>query len=137
MLGSSRLILLEENYDRVMERLLSAAGSLRVGNPEEPGIMVGPIIDEAAYKRIQEYIEIGKSEATLAYQAKEVPPEGYFIPPTIFTGVKPNMRIPREEIFRPVLSVIKVRDLDQAIEVANGTHYALTRGVFSRSPHNI
>src|SRR5206468_296440 len=95
----SRLILLEENYDRVMERLLSATGSLRVGNPEEPGIMVGPVIDEAAYKRIQEYIEIGKSEATLAYQAKEVPPEGYFIPPTIFTGVKRNMRIAREEIF--------------------------------------
>src|SRR6266567_7946740 len=133
----SRLILPEENYDRVMERLLSAAGSLRVGNPEEPGIMVGPVIDEAAYKRIQEYIEIGKSEATLAYQAKEVPPEGYFIPPTIFSGVKPNMRIAREEIFGPVLSVIKVRDLDEAFEVANGTDYALTAGFFSRSPADI
>ena len=133
----SRLILLEENYDRVMERLLSAAGSLRVGNPEEPGMMVGPVIDGAAYKRIQEYIEIGKSEATLAYQAKEVPPEGYFIPPTIFTGVKPNMRIAREEIFGPVLSVIKVRDLDEAFEVANGTDYALTAGFFSRSPADI
>src|SRR5438477_8108033 len=133
----SRLILLDENYDRVMERLLSAARSLRVGNSEEPGIMVGPVIDEAAYKRIQEYIEIGKSEATLAYQAKEVPPEGYFIPPTIFTGVKPDMRIAREEIFGPVLSVIKVPDLDEAFEVANGTDYALTAGFFSRSPANI
>ena len=133
----SRLILLEENYDRVMERLLSAARSLRVGNPEEPGIMIGPVIDEAAYRRILDYIEIGKSEATLAYQAKEVPPEGYFIPPTIFTGVKPNMRIAREEIFGPVLSVIKVRDLDEAFEVANGTDYALTAGFFSRSPANI
>src|SRR5213080_3911302 len=133
----SRLILLDENYDRVMERLLSAARSLRVGNSEEPGIMVGPVIDEAAYKRIQEYIEIGKSEATLAYQAKEVPPEGYFIPPTIFTGVKPDMRIAREEIFGPVLSVIKVRDLDEAFDVANGTDYALTAGFFSRSPANI
>src|SRR5258707_2822941 len=133
----SRLILLEENYDRVMERLLSAAGSLRVGNPEEPGMMVGPVIDEAAYKRIQDYIEIGKSEATLAYQAKEVPPEGYFIPPTIFSGVKPNMRIAREEIFGPVLSVIKVRDLDEAFEVANVTDYALTAGFFSRSPADI
>ena len=128
---------IDENYDRVMERLLSAAGSLRVGNPEEPGMMVGPVIDEAAYKRIQEYIEIGKSEATLAYQAKEVPPEGYFIPPTIFSGVKPNMRIAREEIFGPVLSVIKVRDLDEAFEVANGTDYALTAGFFSRSPADI
>src|SRR5437867_3245574 len=133
----SRLILLEENYDRVMERLIPAAASLRVGNPEEPGIMVGPVIDEAAYRRILDYIEIGKKEATLAYQAKEVPPQGYFIPPTIFTDVKPNMRLAREEIFGPVLSVLKVRDLDEAIEVANGTDYALTGGFFSRSPANI
>src|SRR5438445_895933 len=64
----SRLILLEENYDRVMERLLKAAASVRVGNPEEPGVTVGPVIDETAYNRILNYIEIGKSEATLAYQ---------------------------------------------------------------------
>jgi RHH-type proline utilization regulon transcriptional repressor/proline dehydrogenase/delta 1-pyrroline-5-carboxylate dehydrogenase len=133
----SRLILLEENYDRVMERLIPAAASLRVGNPEEPGIMVGPVIDEAAYRRILDYIEIGKKEATLAYQAKEVPPHGYFIPPTIFTDVKPKVRLAREEIFGPVLSVMKVRDLDQALEVANGTDYALTGGFFSRSPANI
>src|SRR5438093_6996796 len=133
----SRLILLEENYDRVMERLIPAAASLRIGNPEEPGIMVGPVIDEAAYRRILDYIEVGKSEATLAYQAKDVPPQGYFIPPTIFTDVKPNMRIAREEIFGPVLSVLKIRDLDEALEVANGTDYALTGGFFSRSPANI
>jgi RHH-type transcriptional regulator, proline utilization regulon repressor / proline dehydrogenase / delta 1-pyrroline-5-carboxylate dehydrogenase len=133
----SRLILLEENYDRVMERLIPAAASLRIGNPEQPGVMVGPVIDEPAYRRILEYIEIGKKEATLAYQAKEVPPHGYFIPPTIFTDVKPNMRIAREEIFGPVLSVLKVRDLDEALEVANGTDYALTGGFFSRSPDNI
>ena len=133
----SRLIFLQENYDRVMERLIPAAASLRVGNPEEPGIMVGPVIDEAAYRRILDYIEVGKSEATLAYQAKDLPPQGYFIPPTIFTDVKPNMRIAREEIFGPVLSVLKVRDLDEALEVANGTDYALTGGFFSRSPANI
>ncbi len=133
----SRLILLEENYERAVERLVSSAASLRVANPEEPSTMVGPVIDEAAYERILDYIEIGKGEATLAYQAKEVPPRGYFIPPTIFTNVKPNMRIAREEIFGPVLSVLKVRDLDEAIEVANGTDYALTGGFFSRSPANI
>src|SRR5881396_1377823 len=133
----SRLILLEENYDRVMERLIPAAASLRVGNPEEPGITVGPVIDETAYNRILNYIEIGKSEATLAYQRKDVPPKGFFIPPTIFGNVKPNMRIAREEIFGPVVSVLKVRDLDEAIAVANGTDYALTAGFFSRSPANI
>src|SRR5205807_453854 len=133
----SRLIVLEENYDRVLERLLSAAASLRVGNPEEPGMTVGPVIDKTAYERILNYIEIGKSEATLAFQHQNVPPKGYFIPPTIFVEVKPNMRIVREEIFGPVLSVLKARDLDEAVKIANGTDYALTAGFFSRSPANI
>jgi RHH-type proline utilization regulon transcriptional repressor/proline dehydrogenase/delta 1-pyrroline-5-carboxylate dehydrogenase len=133
----SRLIVLEENYDRVMERLLAAAASIRVGNPEEPGITVGPVIDERAYKRILGMIEAGKKEATLAYQAKDIPAAGYFIPPTIFTDVAPTARIAREEIFGPVLSVIKVRDLDEALRVANSVDYALTGGFFSRSPANI
>src|SRR5947208_13628313 len=117
-----------------MERLLGAAASVRVGNPEEPGIVVGPVIDEAAYRRILDYIGVGKNEALLAYQAKELPPHGYFIPPTIFTGVKPNMRIAREAIFGRVLRLLKVRDLDEAIEVANGTDYALPGGFFERTP---
>ncbi len=133
----SRLIVLEENYHRVMERLIAATASLRIGNPEQPGITVGPVIDETAYKRILKTIEAGKREATLAYQAKNVPNEGYFVPPTIFTDVKPDHRLAREEIFGPVLSVLKVRDLDEALAVANGTDYALTAGFFSRSPANI
>jgi len=133
----SRLIVLEENYPRVMERLLSAAASLRVGNPEEPGITVGPVIDKTAYERIKEYIEIGKGEARLAFQRQDVPEKGFFIPPTIFTNVHPDTRIACEEIFGPVLSVIRVRDLDDAIYVANNTDYALTSGFFSRSPANI
>ncbi len=133
----SRLIVLEENYDRVVERLLAATASLRVGNPEEPGIYVGPVIDEDAYRRIEQRVVDGRTEATLAYQASEVPPQGYFVPPTIFTDVKPDSRLAQEEIFGPVLSVIKVRDLDEAIRVANSTQYALTAGFFSRSPANI
>jgi RHH-type proline utilization regulon transcriptional repressor/proline dehydrogenase/delta 1-pyrroline-5-carboxylate dehydrogenase len=133
----SRLIVLDANYERVVERLLSAAASLRMGNPEEAGITVGPVIDEAAHRRILEYIEIGKREATLAYQKGDVADIGYFVPPTIFTRVPPDARIAREEIFGPVLSVIRVADLDEAFEVANSTDYALTAGFFSRSPANI
>jgi len=133
----SRLIVLEENYDRVMERLIAATASLRVGNPEAPGIMVGPVIDEKSHQRIQERIAHGKTEATLAYQATDLPSQGYFIPPTIFTDVKPDSRLAQEEIFGPVLSVLKARDLDHAIEIANNTEYALTGGFFSRSPANI
>ena len=132
----SRLIVLEGNYDRVVKRLVEAAASLRVGNPETPGMMVGPVIDETAYRRQLEIIETGKTEATLAFQGT-VPSEGFFVPPTIFTGVTANMRLAREEIFGPVLSVMKVRDLDEAIRVANDTDYALTAGFFSRSPANI
>jgi RHH-type transcriptional regulator, proline utilization regulon repressor / proline dehydrogenase / delta 1-pyrroline-5-carboxylate dehydrogenase len=132
----SRLIVLEENYDRVVKRLVEAAASLRVGNPETAGMMVGPVIDETAYRRIVEIVEAGKSEATLAFQGT-TPPEGFFVAPTIFTGVQPHMSLAREEIFGPVLSVLKVRDLDEAIRVANDTDYALTAGFFSRSPANI
>ena len=132
----SRLIVLEGNYDRVVKRLVEAAASLRVGNPETPGIVVGPVIDETAYRRQLEIIEAGKKEATLAFQGA-VPPEGFFVPPTIFIDVKPHLRLSCEEIFGPVLSVLKVRDLDEAIRVANDTDYALTAGFFSRSPANI
>src|SRR5881398_674953 len=133
----SRLILLEENYDRVIKRLVKAAASLRVGNPEEPGITVGPVIDGTAHKRILEYIDIGKNESRLAFQRGDVPEKGFFIPPTIFTNVDPKAKIACEEIFGPVLSVIRARDLDEALEVANGTDYGLTGGFFSRSPANI
>src|SRR6476620_3575170 len=133
----SRLIVLEENYDRVMQRLLAAAASLRVGNPEEPGIFVGPVIDQTSYRRIQEIIERGKTEATLAFQATKIPEKGYFIPPTIFIGVKPEMTLSQCEIFGPVSSVLKARALDDAIRIANDTDYALTAGFFSRSPANI
>jgi RHH-type transcriptional regulator, proline utilization regulon repressor / proline dehydrogenase / delta 1-pyrroline-5-carboxylate dehydrogenase len=132
----SRLIVLEENYDRVVKRLVEAAASLRIGNPEDPGITVGPVIDETAYRRMLNTIEVGKTEATLAFQGA-APPEGFLVPPTIFTDVKPHMVLSCEEIFGPVLSVLKVRDLDEAIQVANDTDYALTAGFFSRSPANI
>ena len=133
----SRLIILEEIYPRAMERLMSAAASLRVGNPEEPGITVGPVIDGKAHKAILGYIESGKQEARLAFQRGDVPTQGFFIPPTIFTNVDPRAKIACEEIFGPVLSVIKARDLDDAFEIANGTEFALTAGFFSRSPANI
>ena len=110
---------------------------MRVGNPEEPGIAVGPVIDGKAHKNILNYIEIGKNESRLAFQRGDVPEKGFFIPPTIFTNVHPKAKIACEEIFGPVLSVIRARDLDEAFEIANSTEFALTAGFFSRSPANI
>ncbi|HSH40026.1 MAG TPA: proline dehydrogenase family protein [Chthoniobacterales bacterium] len=133
----SRVIVLEENYERVVERLISATASLRVGNPETPGISVGPVIDDEAYHRIKSTVAEGIGKATLAFQQTNVPPTGYFIGPTIFTNVKAEDTLAQCEIFGPVLSVVKVRDLAEAIHVANSTEYALTAGFFSRSPANI
>jgi len=133
----SRLIILEDIYPRAIERLLNAAASLHVGNPEDPSVTVGPVIDGKAHQNILGYIESGKQEARLAFQRADVPAKGFFIPPTIFTNVSPDAKIACEEIFGPVLSVIKVRDLTEAFEVANSTEFALTAGFFSRSPANI
>jgi RHH-type proline utilization regulon transcriptional repressor/proline dehydrogenase/delta 1-pyrroline-5-carboxylate dehydrogenase len=134
----SRLIVLAEIYEEFVERLIGAAAALPIGDPAEPGTIVGPVIDRDAYERIHRFIEQGKREARLAWQAA-LPDEvkasgGYYIPPTIFTDVKQDAVIAREEIFGPVLAVLKVRDLDEAFATANASEYALTGGIFSRSP---
>jgi RHH-type proline utilization regulon transcriptional repressor/proline dehydrogenase/delta 1-pyrroline-5-carboxylate dehydrogenase len=133
----SRLIVLESVHDRVVERLIEACRGLTVGPPEVPGTVAGPLIDEEAVQKVRNYIELGQREAKLAFQNKIPNGNGCFVPVTIFIEVPPDSRIAQEEIFGPVLSVLKARDLSQAIEWANHTAYALTAGIFSRSPKNI
>jgi RHH-type proline utilization regulon transcriptional repressor/proline dehydrogenase/delta 1-pyrroline-5-carboxylate dehydrogenase len=135
----SRAIVLAEAYDEFVKRLVNATKSLKIGPAEEPGTFVGPVIDDEAQKRILNYIEIGKSEAKLALasDAGELAQSGYFVGPHIFVDVGPQARIAQEEIFGPVLAVIKARDFSEALEIANDTKYALTGGVFSRSPGNL
>ena len=137
----SRLIVLEGVYDEFVGRLLAAAAAMPVGDPAQPGTVVGPVIDADAQKKIRSMIEQGKKEAKLAWQGT-LPHEllasgGYYVPPTIFTQVKPDAVIAQEEIFGPVIAVIKARDLDGALAIANSTDYALTGGLFSRSPRNL
>lgn len=134
----SRLIVLAEVYDRFMERFLSACPAIPVGDPALPGTIVNPVIDEAAQKTILGYIAAGQQECTLAWQARLAPEltagGGYYVPPTVFTGCKPTHKIVREEIFGPVVAVLKAKDLDEAFAMANASDYALTGGFFSRSP---
>ncbi|MFB2923740.1 L-glutamate gamma-semialdehyde dehydrogenase [Aerosakkonema funiforme] len=132
----SRVIVLESIYDVFVPRLVEATRSLNVGAAEDPSTKVGPVIDANAHKRILEYIEKGRQEANLALQMS-APENGYFIGPTIFTEVSAMATIAQEEIFGPVLSVIKVKDFDEAIKVANGTNFALTGGLYSRTPSHI
>lgn len=132
----SRVIVMEPIYDSFVERLVEATKSLNVGIPEDPGTKVGPVIDEAAQKRIKEYIETGKEQSTLAL-SMPTPDTGYFVGPTIFTDVQPGHVIAQEEIFGPVLAVLKAQTFDEALAIANGTPYALTGGLYSRTPSHI
>ncbi len=135
----SRLIVLEGVYDALLSRLQEAATSVPIGPSEAPATMVGPVIDEAARTRIREYTQIGRDEARLLVEAN-LPPEcgdGYFAAPAIFVDVKPEARLAQDEIFGPLLSVIRARDFNHAIAIANNTRYALTGGLFSRSPAHI
>jgi len=134
--AASRLIVLKPVYDRLLDRLVDAASSLRVGPPEDPASIIGPVIDAAAFERIQAFIEAARSYAVLAHSTP-APAGGYFIGPTIFRDVPPDSPLAQEEIFGPVLAVIRASDLDEALKIANGTSFALTGGFFSRSPRNI
>ena len=132
----SRVIVLHTIYDAFVARLVEATKSLNVGATDAPSTQVGPVIDSTARRRILEYIAKGKQESTLAL-SMPVPEDGYFVPLTIFTEVSPIDTIAQEEIFGPVLAVIKASDFDEALAIANGTDYALTGGLYSRTPQHI
>jgi RHH-type proline utilization regulon transcriptional repressor/proline dehydrogenase/delta 1-pyrroline-5-carboxylate dehydrogenase len=137
--AASRAIVLEPVYETFLNRLVEATRSLKVGPPEDPGNFVGPVIDDDARRRILETIEKGKGEARLAYAADvgSLARQGNFVGPHVFADVPPTASIAQEEIFGPVLAVMKARDLDDALRIANGTKYALTGGLYSRSPATI
>jgi len=134
--AASRIILTEEIHDHLLERLVEAVRSLKIGPPDDPRNFIGPVIDAAAYSRIIGYIDLGKREGKCVLD-REAPSGGYFIGPAIFSGIEPSHRLANEEIFGPVLSVIKARDFDTALAIANRSSYALTGGIFSRSPAHI
>lgn len=132
----SRLIVLEEVYDKFVERLAESAKSIMVGSAENPKVYFGPVVDQEAYARIRKTVDESKTKHKLLFESN-LPTGGYFIGPTIFTDVLGDDSLAQNEVFGPVLAVIKAKNLDQALAIANGTEYALTGGLFSRSPANI
>ena len=132
----SRVIVVEQVYDVFVQRLVEATRSLRIGSAEEPGTFVPPVIDEDARHKIRHAIQRGKQEAQLALEMP-TPAQGTYVGPVIFTNVPPHASIAQEEIFGPVLSVLKARDFDEALTIALDTPYALTGGIYSRSPAHI
>lgn len=132
----SRVIVLEPVYDTFVGRLVEATRSLNIGAAEVPSTQVGPVIDATARARIREYIEKGRTESEVALEMP-APDTGYFIGPVIFSGVSPDAKIAQEEIFGPVVAVIRAKDFQEALNIANGTNYALTGGLYSRTPSHI
>ncbi len=146
----SRVICVESVHDQFLHRLVESTRALVIGDPTLPGTDFGPVIDEEAATKIREYIEIGKREGKLELGMTAPPPlrEGAggwvnspttkpIVGPHIFSNIQPHHRLANEEIFGPVLAVMKVRDFDEALALANSTIYKLTGGVFSRMPSHL
>ena len=132
----SRLIVHQDDYDAVLERVVARASALTIGDPADNANALGAVIDADAYRKIHSYIEIGRREGRVVLGGEQQPeanPNGYFIRPVIVADVEPKARIAQEEIFGPVLAVLKARDFDHALALANDTDYALTGGCYSNN----
>jgi RHH-type transcriptional regulator, proline utilization regulon repressor / proline dehydrogenase / delta 1-pyrroline-5-carboxylate dehydrogenase len=132
----SRVIVVESVYETFVQRFVEATKSLNIGVAESPSTQVGPVIDGKSQSRIREYIEKGKAEAKIALEMS-APENGYYVGPVIFRDVPADGIIAQQEIFGPVVAVIKAKNFQAALEIANSTNYALTGGLYSRTPSHI
>lgn len=133
--AGSRLFVQASIYDAFMEKFLDRVAKLRVGDPTQNTTQIGALVSQEQYDKVAEYIRIGQDEgATLAFGGKLLQPEhkGFFVQPTVFTDVKNSMRIAQEEIFGPVLSVIRFQDEEEAIRLVNDISYGLASAVWSK-----
>ena len=130
--AGSRILVHEDIYDDVVERLVNRAKGVRVGNPRDTSTAMGPLVSQVQMDRVLEYIAIGRREgAQVAVGGARLGDSGYFVGPTVFAGVDHQMRISQEEIFGPVATVIRFKDDEDALRIANGTKYSLAAGVWS------
>lgn len=132
----SRVIVLEDIYDEFVNKLINSAREIDQGPPEENHFM-GAVINENAYRKILEYIEIGRGEGELVLGGGPAEGDGYYIKPTLIINVDPHARIAQEEIFGPVLAVIPARNFDDALRIANCTEYGLTGSVYTKNREKI
>jgi 1-pyrroline-5-carboxylate dehydrogenase len=133
----SRAIVDASIYDRFVEALVAKTDALITGDPSDPAVDVGPVINAAAFERIFDAIEDAHIGARLVAGGATAPGAGYFIEPTIFADVDPAARLAQEEVFGPVLAVIRAENFDDALEIANGTEFGLTGAVYTRDPAKI
>lgn len=131
--AGSRLILHEDRYDEFLDAVINRTREMNMGDVRDPDNYMGAVLNRDQFDKITKYIEIGKEEADLVAGGEADDSEGYFIEPTIFSGADPEARISQEEIFGPVLTVIRARNFREGLEIANGTDYALTGAVYSKN----
>jgi acyl-CoA reductase-like NAD-dependent aldehyde dehydrogenase len=139
--SSSRLLLHESIHDAVVERVIKKVATLKIGNPVDPATSMGPINSKAQFEKVKSYIKLGQEEgAKLVFgggrPAGEQFQRGYWVEPTVFTNVTMSMRLAREEIFGPVLSVLRWKDVEEALTMANAVDYGLTGAVFTKDLDN-
>jgi len=132
----SRLIVHDKVYDRFVPQLVEAAKKLKIGPAEEPGNYMGPVIDEKAQRTILQYVDLGAREGKILYRS-EIPQNGYYVPMTLVEGITPDRRLAQEEVFGPVLAIMRAKDFEQALQWANSTRFALTGAVFSRNRQHL
>lgn len=131
--AGSRVLVQDAVYDQVVERLAARAKGVRVGAPSDRATAMGPIVSQAQMQRVLDYVDIGVKEgATLVTGGSRLGHRGYFVGPTVFADVGHDMRISQEEIFGPVVSVVRFSDEEDALRKANGTRYSLAAGIWSR-----
>jgi 1-pyrroline-5-carboxylate dehydrogenase len=129
----SRAVIVEDVYDTVLNRVVELTKEIKVGDPTEHETFMGPVNDHNAFKKIMEYVEIGKQEGKLMAGGEGDHSKGYFIQPTIIADLAPDARIMQEEIFGPVVGFTKAKDFTEAIEIANNTEYGLTGAVITKN----
>ncbi len=132
----SRVIVLDSIYDRFVPRLVEACESLSIGPAEDPANFMGPVVDDAQRRKIEEYAAIARSEGQVLVERRTEGP-GYYAPLLVVEGIRPEHRLAREEVFGPILAVLRASDFNEAIALANDSAYALTGAVYSRSPRHL
>ena len=140
--ATSRAVVVNDVADEFVARIAKRAGSMRIGDGMDPNTEMGPSVDEGQFKTVLKYVDVGREDgATLVCGGSRATgnglDKGFFVHPTVFDHVTPDMRVAREEIFGPVLSVLRVKNFEEAMQVANDTEYGLSSSIFSNDAARI
>jgi len=133
----SRAIVSEKLYSSFVEKLAERAKKIKVGPSDDPANFIGPVINTESVNKILSFLDLGKKEGRVVAGGERASGDGYFIQPTVIADVQPGSKIEQEEIFGPVVAVIKAKDFDQALQIANGTEFGLTGAVYTRNPEKL